>query len=666
MSKVSLSSKIIACFTIILIVAIVNSVISVLFAQSSRTRVGNVASVNVPITALTANAMDNVTSMVLALTIYSNTGALNEYDEGTEYYNNVLTAFKAIHGLIDKRDTEMAAKERTVLRALENDLASYSAAARRTKIVIEELDRLLERLHDNSLKLQEGLSFWAKDTIGMQRLENPALRAPSSRIATLLIDILVSNERGQGMIELAIAQRDSSVAPAIAPVVKTMINQFDELGAMMTSQLGRGMHADNKALFDAISADAGTALKLLTEIDNLNKQGHDLGHNLTTGIANMSNMAQESTKAAANTLFANLSTSSFVSMILAVIMLFIALIEILYINKQIINKIKDFVLIMGNFTSGDGDLTKRIPVKSEDELGQLARYMNTFVGNIQAIIAHAKSSSDSVASGNSQLASTMTQLSSTFNAQSKQVSSVAKNMGVMNDVSHGIVQTVQRGTSTMVTTGSAVSRGSDELQRVMQTIQSVKTQTTQLASTIQNLSGSSIKIGEILTVISGIADQTNLLALNAAIEAARAGEAGRGFAVVADEVRKLAEGTQSSTSQISAIIATLQKDTATASNEMARTADSVELGMEGITQTGALMSQIVGATEEVKSVLENINKEITNQFGMINDISDNTQSLASGIEESVHAISEVSATVSHLQHDAEELTSVVSRFKIEY
>ncbi|MDR2869510.1 MAG: methyl-accepting chemotaxis protein [Deferribacteraceae bacterium] len=475
----------------------------------------------------------------------------------------------------------------------------------------------------------------------------------------------MSNERGQGAIELAIATRDSTIGTTLAPVVETMGKQFDELGSMMASPLGRGMHADNKALFDAISTDAIRAIALLVELDDLNKQRTPLAKRLTVGVANITSLSLTSSKEAADTLSSDLSQATMLSVIFAIITTIVGVIAVFYVNVAIIKKLRAFVLVMADFTSGDGDLTKRISVTSEDEIGQLGTHVNTFVANIQKIIGKVKETSDNVASGNTQLAATMDQLSTTFNAQSEQVSGVANNMNVMNEVSQGIVNTVQHGRDTMDQAGGAVERGNAELQGVMSTMQSIKSQTSQLSTTIQNLSQSSVKIGEILTVISGIADQTNLLALNAAIEAARAGEAGRGFAVVADEVRKLAEGTQTSTNEIATIITTLQRDTGTASTEMSRTVDSVEQGMEGITQTGALMNQIVGASSDVSASLNNINNEISNQFNMIHNISDNTQGLASGIEESVHAVSEVAATVAHLQNQAEELTAVVSQFKVD-
>jgi methyl-accepting chemotaxis protein len=236
-------------------------------------------------------------------------------------------------------------------------------------------------------------------------------------------------------------------------------------------------------------------------------------------------------------------------------------------------------------------------------------------------------------------------------------------MNVMNDISKGVVGNLGANIASMNESNHEVKEGSENLQSVMDTMDSIKEQTERLSDTIKSLADSSVHIGEILNVINDIADQTNLLALNAAIEAARAGDAGRGFAVVADEVRKLAERTQKSTSEIAGIISTLQRDSSMASTEMDKTAGSVNLGMDKITHTSGIMEHIVESVEAVGKSSGEINADISNQFGMINEISDNTQALASGIEQSVHAVNEVSITVAHLQKRAEELKQTVAQFK---
>jgi methyl-accepting chemotaxis protein len=664
MSKVSLSTKIIMCFAIVLVVAIVNSAMSILIAQSSRARVGEVANLNVPLSTLAVNATDNITSMALSVRTYALTGNESEYTLAMRHRDNTNEIFKSIHTLVDNSNVEGAANARESLQSLENDLNQYVAIINQQLSKTRELNIVMERMSKNSASLSENLELWAKDAVSMQRLNDQNLRLTSSRIVVLLIDMIASNRLAQGTLDNAVIRRDASVSSVILPIAETMTQQFQALEGLVVTANGRRMYDEAQKFFDAIIIDATAAMGLLAEIEQLNNERSPFGVGLTVSLADISNMTLTDTLDASNASFTDLTRSSYMSIVFVIVMIAVGVLAILYINRGIIKKLRDFVIIMEDFTSGDGDLTKRVSITSKDEIGQLGTHMNTFVGNIQDIINQVKEVSSNVASGNTELAATMEELSTTFNLQSEQVSGVASNMGVMNDVSQGIVNTVEHGRGTMDGAGKSVEHGNSELQNVMRTMQSIKTQTTQLSATIKNLSESSVQIGEILNVIAGIADQTNLLALNAAIEAARAGEAGRGFAVVADEVRKLAEGTQSSTNEIATIITTLQKDTSTASDEMAKTVNSVELGMEGITNTSALMNQIVGSSSEVSSSLNEINKEINNQFGMINEISDNTQGLASGIAESVHAIGEVSATVSHLQHQAEELTSVVSRFKL--
>ncbi|MCD8492795.1 MAG: methyl-accepting chemotaxis protein [Geovibrio sp.] len=199
----------------------------------------------------------------------------------------------------------------------------------------------------------------------------------------------------------------------------------------------------------------------------------------------------------------------------------------------------------------------------------------------------------------------------------------------------------------------------------MRIITDIKQKVSELGGTVQNLSESSQEIGNIIGVINDIADQTNLLALNAAIEAARAGEAGRGFAVVADEVRKLAEKTQRATQEIGGIINSLQSETRTVTDTMGKASVTVEKGVSIIGEAKESFDGIVKSMDQIKSVNDVMAHSVTAQTNALVNISHRLDSVTTGVEQSVYAVQTVSETVAHLQKQANDLMQMTSGFKTE-
>ena len=358
-----------------------------------------------------------------------------------------------------------------------------------------------------------------------------------------------------------------------------------------------------------------------------------------------------------------LSRAVLIGIILAVVLVVIGALGVLYLHFAVINKIRLFVSATQDITSGDGDLSRSISVSGHDELADLGRYFNQFVGNVAEIVSEVKIAADSIASGNNELAATMEELSSTFEIQTGQITELAQAIDEIGRISRDNTEALQENHDLMTKAVEETSNGNKELKSTMQKMEAIHFQTMSLSETVGSLTGSISEIATILQVINGIADQTNLLALNAAIEAARAGDAGKGFAVVADEVRTLAERTQTATQEITRIIGTLSKDSEDASREMGRSADLVSQGVEGIRVTNETFVRIAAMTEDTASRLESVTNDITRQYDRTISVHENATAIAGGVENSNTAVAEVVKTISHLQTQAEQLTRIVSKFK---
>lgn len=314
--------------------------------------------------------------------------------------------------------------------------------------------------------------------------------------------------------------------------------------------------------------------------------------------------------------------------------------------------------------SGEGDLTQRLEPKSDDEIGQLAQNFNRFVGNMHTMVI--KLSEVSAALGNQarQTASQAEERSARIQMQQDEINMVATAVNEMAAATQEIAGNADHTAQNSSEAVGACEHGADQVTQTQSSIQNLAQEVQIATNVILELEEHGNSINAILSNIQGIAEQTNLLALNAAIEAARAGEQGRGFAVVADEVRVLSQRTHGSTQEIQQTIELLQGTTGKAVSIMNDSRTLAETSVDDANSAAASLTQIHAAVERISDMATQIASAAEEQASVTSEITRNTEGIrdvSNELADEAHQAAEQAAQLSELSH---ELESEISRFKL--
>lgn len=313
---------------------------------------------------------------------------------------------------------------------------------------------------------------------------------------------------------------------------------------------------------------------------------------------------------------------------------------------------------------GDGDLTKRLEHKRDDELGVLAENFNHFMDKLHGIISQVTASTEHIAAASEEISSSATQVAHSTDQQREQSGQVATAMNEMSMTVMQVSDNAQHAAGRAKESGDLARDGGKIAEESVEGVQALASAVRDTAQKIERLGQSSHKIGKIVSVIDDIADQTNLLALNAAIEAARAGEQGRGFAVVADEVRKLAERTTQATKEIAQMISVMQDETQDAVDSMNSNTGTIEASGESSKRVGEAMAKIIKSAQATIDATTQIATAAAQQSGATEQVNKNMEQIATMVQHSALGAQESAKACQDLSNLAVDLQHLVGRFKI--
>ncbi|MCO7199390.1 methyl-accepting chemotaxis protein [Pseudoalteromonas sp. OANN1] len=547
---------------------------------------------------------------------------------------------KAMNSLVNEKTTELSLRDKLKEQLSTIDVAAEDATMVTVDIIdLDGLEDADKRAFQAANNLENNFSSVVTSANDIVTVEDINTLEIVSRDQSYLVEEL---GRNIDLMRGPVSALDSSLFADLE-------GYYTNLKDAVT---GNNSIAENqKRLINALAetrkelADAEKTTKAaLSQLDDLLSEASQVAFNLQQGVR-------------ADVGTANLWT--WIGMIVATLMAVgVAYITVSRITKPLseVNRVLNIV--------ASGDMTQRLDDTAKDEFGELSRSCNTLISSLRELITGIISRSTQLAAASEETSTITTESSQAIKNQQAQVEQAATATTEMSSTSHGVSNSAHQALQEIKNADKEAERVKGISHENKHTIEQLAREVDEASRVINKLHQDSASIGSILDVIRGIAEQTNLLALNAAIEAARAGEQGRGFAVVADEVRSLASKTQESTQEIQAMIESLQAGAEEAVGAMSKGKQQAESCVTQSDLANEALNSITAAVSQAHDVSEEIANAANEQQQVAQEISERLESIVTIAEQTAEGASQTSISSSEVAKLAEELRLSVEQFKV--
>jgi methyl-accepting chemotaxis protein len=506
-------------------------------------------------------------------------------------------------------------------------------------IDLEGLKEQNSRAYQAATSMENNFSSVVTNATDMLAIDNLNTLSIVKKDQSYLVEELARN---MALMKGPVEQLDADLFADLESYYKELEKQLSGNDSLFNNKK-RSINASEQTRKELQDAERATtaALKQLDELlDEASKVAFDLQQEVQTDVSK-----------------ANIWT--WVGMVIAtLIAIGVAYITVNLITKPLAEVNRVLTIVAG------GDMTQRLDDTAKDEFGELSRSCNTLISSLRELITGIVSRSTQLAAASEQTSTITSESSQAIRDQQAQVEQAATATTQMSSTAHGVSNSAHQALLEIKNADKEAERVKGISHDNKHTIEQLAREVDEASGVINKLHQDSASIGGILDVIRGIAEQTNLLALNAAIEAARAGEQGRGFAVVADEVRSLASKTQESTQEIQSMIESLQAGAEEAVRAMSKGKQQAESCVEQSDLANEALNCITQAVSQAHDVSEEISNAANEQQQVAQEISERLESIVSIAEQTAEGANQTSISSSEVAKLAEELRQSVEQFKV--